>query len=82
MQEDDIILEDSPCPVKLDLRLVRRLDLLLKACRQRNWYSELKRPKTFLQYFIMPDTITSLIVTHNSIKRLLTQIAMCCLIPA
>lgn len=25
MQEDDIILEDSLCPVKLDLRLVRRL---------------------------------------------------------
>lgn len=71
-----------PRPVKLDLRLVRRLDLLLKACRQCNWYSELKCPKTFLKYFIMPDTIISLIVTHNSIKGLPTQIAMCCLIPA
>lgn len=82
MQEDDIILEDSLCPVKLDLRLVRRLDLLLKASRQWAWYSELKYPKTFLKYFIMPGTIISLTVTHNSIKGLLTWIAMCCLVPA
>lgn len=82
MQEDDTILEDSLCLVKLDLRLVRRLDLLLKACRQCDWYSELKCPKTFLKYFIMPDRIISLIVTHNSIKGLPTRIAMCCLIPA
>lgn len=81
MQEDDIILEDSLCPVKLDFRLVRRLDLLLEACRQCEWYSELKCPETFLKYFIMPDTIISLIVTHNSIKGLPTRIAICCLTP-
>lgn len=82
MQEDDIILEDPPCPVKLDFRLVRCLDLLLKACRQWDCYSELKCPQTFLKCFIMPDTIISLIVTQNSIKGLPTQIAICCLIPA
>lgn len=82
MQEDDIILEDSLCPVKLDFRLVRRLDLLLEACRQCESHSELKCPKTFLKYFIMPDTIISLIVTHNSIKGLPTRIAIRCLTPA
>lgn len=82
MKEDEIILEDSLCPTKLVFRLVRHLDLLLKACRQCNRHTELKCPKTFLKYSIMPDTIISLIVTHNSVKGLPTRIAICCLILA
>lgn len=40
-----------------------------------------KCPKPFPKHFIVPDTI-SLIVTHNSIKGLPTQIAICSLTPA
>lgn len=82
MQENYVIFEDFFSPVKLDFRLVRHLDLLLKACRQCNWYSELKCPKPFPKHFIEPDTIISLIVTHNSIKVLPTQIAILSLTPA
>lgn len=79
---NDAILEDFFSPVKVDFRLVRHPDLLLKACRQRDWYSELKCPEPFLKYFIVPDTIMSLIVKHNSIKDLRTQIAIRSLTPA
>lgn len=82
MKKDAIILEDSLCPIKLVFGLVRRLNLLLKACRQCNRHTELKCPKTFLKYFITPDTIVSLIVTHNGVKGLPTRIAICCLILA
>lgn len=82
MQENDAIFEEFFSPIKLDFRLVRHLDLLQKACRQCKWYSELKCPKPFPKHFIVPDTIMSLIVTHNSIKDLPTHIAICCLTPA
>lgn len=81
MQEDDAIFEDFFSSVKQDFRLVRHLDLLVKACRRCDWYSELKCPKPFPKHFIVPDTIT-LIVTHKSIKGLPTQIAICSLTPA
>lgn len=82
MKENDAIFEDFFSPVKLYFRLVRHLDLLLKVCRQWDWYSELKCPKPFPKHFITPDTILSLIITHNSIKGLPAQIAICSLTPA
>lgn len=69
-------------PCKAGLQISKAPDLLLKACRQRDWYSEQKCPKPFPKHFIMPDTIISLIVTHNSIKGLPTQTAICSLTPA
>lgn len=82
MQENDVIFENFFSPVKLDFRSVKHEDLLVKACRQCGWYSELKCPKPFLKHFIVPDTIISLIVTHNNIKGLPTQMAICSLTPA
>lgn len=69
-------------PFKAGLQISKAPDLLLKACRQRDWYSELKCPKPFPKHFIMPDTIISLIVTHNGIKGLPTQTAICSFTPA